>query len=57
MSLIYTCQLCRANPLDYLTELQRHSQEVAVNPRAWLPWNYRQTLGAASPPAAAVAAS
>jgi len=57
MSLIYTCQLCRANPLDYLTELQRHSQEVALNPRAWLPWNYREALDAVSPTTAAVAAS
>jgi hypothetical protein len=24
MSLIYTCQLNRANPFDYLTQLQRH---------------------------------
>ena len=25
MSLIYTCELCGANPLDYLTELERHA--------------------------------
>ena len=32
MSLIYTCELCGANPFDYLTELQRHAAEVAANP-------------------------
>jgi len=30
---------------------------VALNPRAWLPWNYREALDAASSHAAAVAAS
>lgn len=48
MSLIYTCELCGANPLDYLTELQRHATDVADNPHCWMPWNYRQTLDAAS---------
>ena len=44
MSLIYTCELCGANPFDYLTELQRHAPEVAANPACWMPWNYRETL-------------
>jgi len=44
MSLIYTCQLCGANPFDYLTELQRHAQQVATHPQNWMPWNYRQTI-------------
>lgn len=48
MSLIYTCQLCGANPFEYLTELQRHAQEVAAAPAAWLPWNYRANLPAAA---------
>jgi hypothetical protein len=43
-SLIYTCQLHGADPFDYLTELQRHSEELAKNPRDWMPWNYRETL-------------
>jgi len=43
MSLIHTCRLCGANPFDYLTKLERHSEEVASNPGAWMPWNYRQT--------------
>ncbi|HEY2844107.1 MAG TPA: IS66 family transposase [Bryobacteraceae bacterium] len=40
MSLIHTCELAGANPFDYLTELQRHSSELAANPSAWMPWNY-----------------
>jgi transposase len=44
MSLIHTCELCGANPFDYLTELQRHAAEVAATPERWLPWNYRDHL-------------
>lgn len=44
MSLIHTCELNGANPFDYLTELQRHPEEVAQNPSEWMPWNYRETL-------------
>jgi transposase len=44
MSLIHTCQLCGANSFDYLTELQRHAQELAASPAEWMPWNYRQAL-------------
>lgn len=44
MSLIYTAELNGANPLDYLTEIQRHAQELSVDPAAWMPWNYRETL-------------
>jgi hypothetical protein len=46
MTLIHTCELCGANPLDYLTQLQRHAAAVAVAPAEWLPWNYRDTLAA-----------
>jgi transposase len=44
MSLIHTCELCGANPFDYLTELQRHAEEVAAAPERWLPWNYRDAI-------------
>jgi hypothetical protein len=44
MSLIHTCELNGVNPLDYLTELQKHAAELARDPAAWMPWNYRQTL-------------
>jgi transposase len=51
MSLIYTCERCRADPFDYLVELQKHAAELAENPGAWMPWNYRENLdrGRASP--------
>ena len=51
MGLIHTCQLCGANSFDYLTELQRHAQELAANPSEWMPWNCRERL-AHAPPAA-----
>src|SRR6516165_2324164 len=41
MSLIYTCQLNQANPFDYLTQLQRHADELATSTEVWMPWNYR----------------
>ena len=44
MSLIHTCELNRANPFDYLTQLQRHVQELKDNPSRWMPWNYVDTL-------------
>jgi len=44
MSLIHTCELNHVNPFEHLTELQKHAQELAENPAAWMPWNYRQAL-------------
>jgi transposase len=44
MSLIYTCQLNQANPFDYLTQLQQHTDQLAASPQQWMPWNYRETL-------------
>jgi transposase len=44
MSLIHTGELCGANPFDYLTQLQRHSDELKESPAQWMPWNYRNTL-------------
>ncbi len=44
MSLIYTCELNRVNPFDYLTQLQRHTEGLSAQPRLWMPWNYRQAL-------------
>ena len=48
MSLIHTCELNGANPFEYLTELQKHTTELGKNPTAWMPWNYRTTLGQAN---------
>jgi transposase len=53
MSLIHTCELPGANPFDYLTELMRHSEELARSPSQWMPWNYRETLARLATPAAA----
>jgi transposase len=44
MSLIHTAELVKANPFDYLTELQKHTEEVKSNPSHWMPWNYRETI-------------
>ena len=53
MSLIHTCELNNANPFDYLTELQKHSEELKQKPSEWMPWNYRETLARLTTPAAA----
>jgi hypothetical protein len=44
MSLIHTAEIAKANPFDYLTELQKHAGEVKRNPSQWMPWNYRETM-------------
>ena len=53
MSLIHTCELNGANPFDYLSELQRHSEELKPCPSEWIPWNYRETQSRPATPAAA----
>ena len=53
MSLIHTCELNGVNPFDYLTELQRHAEELKRQPAEWMPWNYRDTLARLALPAAA----
>jgi transposase len=44
MSLIHSCELCDANPSDYLTALQQHATAVKAAPAEWLPWNYRDAI-------------
>jgi transposase len=46
MSLIYTCQLNRVDPLRYLIALLENRDQVAADPSAWLPWNYPATSAA-----------
>jgi hypothetical protein len=41
-SLIETCWLTGANPLDYLRALMENRSAVFADPAAWLPWNYRE---------------
>ena len=44
MSLIHTAELHQVEPFDYLVALQRHDAAVALDPAAWMPWNYTATL-------------
>jgi len=44
MSLIHTCELNGVNPFDYLTELNKHADELSAHPADWMPWTYRDTL-------------
>ncbi len=48
MALIATAKLAKADPFDYLNELQRHADEVADDPAEWMPWNYRETMARAT---------
>jgi hypothetical protein len=48
MSLIETCRFSDANPLDYLTALQKHARLVNEHPDQWLPWNYQAALASAN---------
>jgi hypothetical protein len=50
ISLIETCRLAGANPLDYLSALMENRSAVFANPAAWLPWNYRESLADTSAP-------
>ncbi len=47
MTLIYTAQLHDVNALDYLTQLLRHRDDVAVAPAEWMPWNYHDAVARA----------
>ena len=49
-SLIETCRLAGANPLDYLGALMENRSAVFADPAAWLPWNYRENLEDGSAP-------
>ena len=44
MSLIHTAELHHVEPFDYLVTLLRHEAAVALDPAAWMPWNYTATL-------------
>ena len=45
---VHTCRLAGQNPVDYLDTLQIHAPRVVANPALYMPWNFRQTLGASS---------
>jgi hypothetical protein len=44
MSLIHTAELHQVAPFDYLVALQRQAVAVALDPPAWMPWNYTAAL-------------
>jgi hypothetical protein len=46
MTLIYTAELNRVGPFDYLLALLQHPRQIAASPRDWMPWNYRAALAA-----------
>ena len=46
MSIFYTCQLNKINPLHYMNTVCEHHAEVVDNPEQWLPWNYQQAVSA-----------
>ncbi|MGI6300530.1 MAG: IS66 family transposase [Verrucomicrobiota bacterium] len=48
MSIFYTCQLNKTNPLHYMNTVCEHHAEVVDNPEQWLPWNYQQAVSAIS---------
>jgi transposase len=51
MSFIHTAELNRADPFDYLLQLQRHAEEAERKPADWMPWNYSKTLRGSDAPA------
>ena len=44
MSLIHNCYFAGADPLDYLTQVQRHAEQAQAEPARWMPRNYREQL-------------
>ena len=52
MSLIHSAGFAKADPFDYLCEIQRNAASAAASPSDWMPWSYRATLeGLTAPPA------
>ena len=39
-------ELQQIDPFTYLVTLLRHAAAVALDPAAWMPWNYTATLAA-----------
>ena len=44
MSLINTAIEADINPVDYLTALIEHEDQIVKEPNNWLPWNYQDNL-------------
>jgi hypothetical protein len=43
-STLKTCEVNKVNPFDYLTFIQDNAIAVRKNPKAYLPWNYHQSV-------------
>lgn len=50
MSLIFTAEMHGENSFEYLLALIEHESDLEKDPSAWLPWTFRATLAARSPP-------
>ena len=44
MSLIHTCRFCGVAPFPYLLALRQHAKQLAEDPAAWMPWNYKSSV-------------
>ena len=42
MSLIHTCEHCKANPFEYFNRVQKNQALVEADPARWMPWNYTE---------------
>ena len=51
MSLIHTAELHQVEPFDYLVALLSHAPSVALDPAAWMPWNYTAARARLAPEA------
>jgi transposase len=47
MTLIHTAELHKIEPFHYLVSLLRHAAKVALDPAAWMPWNYTEAFARA----------
>lgn len=52
MTVIETARANGENPFDYMRAVVRNPEAVRADPGRWMPWTYRQTLGAATSPRA-----
>lgn len=52
MTVIETARANGENPFDYMLAVVRNPEAVRADPGSWMPWTYRQTLGAATSPRA-----
>lgn len=44
MSIIQTCNLAKVDSFEYLVSIRKHAERVLLNPKQWLPWNYKDAL-------------